>query len=267
MITDARTPDRYEPDDPREWVRRAREDLAFAGASIAGVEGFELRCYHAQQAAEKALKAVCIEHGIVFPFTHEIDVLLRVLDTNGIAVPNRIRPAELLTRYATSGRYPFGPAVDVAEFETALTSAQAVVDWAATQVGTGSKGVREKPARSYPRPRGPHQPPPELLDAIVARIVATAAPERIILFGSGARGTMRPDSDLDLMVVMSQNNPSAHERRDVDLAIRRALVGIGVRIDVIVVTPSELERYGASIGLVYRPALEEGRVIYDASEG
>ncbi|MGH7444836.1 MAG: HEPN domain-containing protein [Longimicrobiales bacterium] len=266
MTTDARAPARYEPDDPREWLRRARNDLAFADAIVANVDGFELRCYHAQQAAEKAVKAICIEHAIVFPFTHEIEVLLSVLETNGVAVPDRIRPAELLSRYATSGRYPFGPVVDLAEFETALASAQAVVEWADTQLGTGSKGVREKPARSYPRPRGTDHPAPELLADIVARIVAAAAPERIILFGSGARGTMRPDSDLDLMIVMSQNNDKTDDRRDVDAAIRMALRDLHMGIDIIVATSHDLERYGTSIGLVYRPALEDGRVIYDASK-
>lgn len=259
MMTGALPPDRYAPDDPREWLRRARDDLAFAGATVAGVENFELRCYLAQQAAEKALKAVCIEHDVVFPFTHRIDELLSVLETNGIAIPEVLRSAAVLTSYATSGRYPHERPVDAAEFENAAAIARAVVEWAATQIGTG-KGVREKPVRSYPPPRGTRHPAPELLADIVTRIVTAVSPERIILFGSGARGTMRPDSDLDLMIVMSQKA----DKRDVDFAIRTALAHLHMAIDIIVVTPRELKRYGTSIGLVYRPALEEGRVLYVA---
>jgi predicted nucleotidyltransferase len=97
------------------------------------------------------------------------------------------------------------------------------------------------------------------LDEIVRRVVEVAEPERIILFGSAARGEARPDSDIDLLVVKE----GAH-RRKLSQAIYRRLLGIGRSVDVVVVTPDDIERYRDAVGLVIRPALEEGRTIYAA---
>ncbi len=99
-----------------------------------------------------------------------------------------------------------------------------------------------------------------VLDEIVRRIVEAAEPEKIILFGSAARGDARPDSDLDFLVVKA----GAH-RRKLGVKIRRSLYGIRVPIDVIVATPEDLERYGNSPGLVFKPALTEGLVVFDAT--
>lgn len=99
----------------------------------------------------------------------------------------------------------------------------------------------------------------EMLQEIVRRIVEVAKPEKIILFGSAARGEVGPDSDLDLLVIKSCKN-----RRKTARAIRRKLIGIGVAKDIIVATPEDIERYKDSIGLIYRPALTEGKVIYAA---
>lgn len=98
-----------------------------------------------------------------------------------------------------------------------------------------------------------------VLDEIVRRVVEVAEPERIILFGSAARGESRPDSDIDLLVVKE----GAH-RRKLSQAIYRRLLGIGRSVDVVVVTPEDIERYRDAVGLVIRPALEEGRTIYAA---
>ncbi len=98
----------------------------------------------------------------------------------------------------------------------------------------------------------------ESLAEIVRRIVAEADPERIILFGSATRGEMGPDSDVDLVVVKS----GVH-RRHLAQRIYRKLIGVGHAVDIVVATPDDLERYGDSIGLIYRPALQEGKVIYE----
>ena len=71
------------------------------------------------------------------------------------------------------------------------------------------------------------------LDAAIERIVAVAKPDRVILFGSAARGTADPQSDLDLLVIKG----GIASRRHLAQAIYRALVGIPASIDVIVVTP------------------------------
>ena len=99
----------------------------------------------------------------------------------------------------------------------------------------------------------------EILQEIVRRIVRVAKPDKIILFGSAAREEMGPDSDLDFLVIKSCKN-----RRHTAMKIRRKLIGIGIPKDIIVATPEDIERYKDTIGLIYRPALKEGKVLYVA---
>jgi uncharacterized protein len=99
----------------------------------------------------------------------------------------------------------------------------------------------------------------EILQEIVRRIVRVAKPEKIILFGSAAREEMGPDSDLDFLVIKSCKN-----RRKTARKIRRRLLGIGIPKDIIVATPEDIERYKDTIGLIYRPALKEGKLLYAA---
>ena len=101
-----------------------------------------------------------------------------------------------------------------------------------------------------------------VLDDIVRRIVEVAQPERIILFGSAARGEMGPHSDLDLLVIKGGD----YHRRDVAGDIYMNMFGAGQAVDIIVATPEDIERYGDSHPLIYKPALREGRVIYDEPE-
>ncbi len=98
-----------------------------------------------------------------------------------------------------------------------------------------------------------------LLAEIVRRVVEAVAPEKIVLFGSAARGEMGPDSDLDLLVIKS----GVH-RREAARTIGRRLIGVPIPIDVIVATPEDLSRFGDSIGMIYRPALREGRTVYSS---
>lgn len=98
-----------------------------------------------------------------------------------------------------------------------------------------------------------------VLQEVVRRIVEAVAPEKIILFGSAARGQMGPDSDLDLLVVKACEN-----RREVSQAIYRSLRGIGGPKDVVVVTPEDVEEQKDIPGMVVRAALREGRVLYAA---
>ncbi len=100
-------------------------------------------------------------------------------------------------------------------------------------------------------------PPPVLAD-IVRRVVEVATPQRIVMFGSAARGTMRADSDVDLLVVKSGR---FHRGRLVD-AIYRNLRGAGAPVDVIVVTPEEVEQYRDDPSLIVAPAIREGKVVY-----
>ena len=98
-----------------------------------------------------------------------------------------------------------------------------------------------------------------ILEIMTDRIVQGFRPERIILFGSHARGDAQPDSDIDLLVVM----PDGTDRRQIAIAIGQLLGGLGVAKDVVVTTPDEIARRGDLIGTVLRPALREGKVLYD----
>jgi predicted nucleotidyltransferase len=91
----------------------------------------------------------------------------------------------------------------------------------------------------------------------VRRIVETVQPQQVILFGSVARGDSAPDSDIDLLVVKH-----CKQRREVAGRIYRALIGVGRAVDVVVVTPEDVERYRQSRSMVIAPALQEGRVVY-----
>ncbi|MGD9728525.1 MAG: nucleotidyltransferase domain-containing protein [Nitrospiraceae bacterium] len=102
--------------------------------------------------------------------------------------------------------------------------------------------------------------PQEILNEIVRRIVQVAQPDRIILFGSAARGQMGPDSDVDLLVVKS-NVP---HRRRLAQAIHRNLFGIGVPVDVIVVTPEDIEAFKDKVGTIIGPAMKDGTLLYAA---
>lgn len=99
---------------------------------------------------------------------------------------------------------------------------------------------------------------PRVLTDIIARVVAAARPQKIILFGSAARGTMGPHSDVDLLVVKG----GKFDRGKVTTAIYRHLYGADSAVDVVVVTPEEVERYRDTPCLVIYPALREGRVVY-----
>jgi len=97
-----------------------------------------------------------------------------------------------------------------------------------------------------------------LLDEVVRRIVKTAHPRRIILFGSAAKGQMGPNSDLDILVVM----PDGVHRRETAQDLYRALLGVGFATDILVVTESDIRDYGKNPSLVLCPALEDGKEIF-----
>lgn len=103
-------------------------------------------------------------------------------------------------------------------------------------------------------------PDPAALEKLVRRIVEVARPDRIVLFGSAARGEMGPDSDLDVLVVKS----GVEHRRRLAQDIYMNLSGVGVGVDLIVLTPEDLEAQRDSVGSIVGPALAEGRVIYAA---
>ena len=97
------------------------------------------------------------------------------------------------------------------------------------------------------------------VEEVVRRIAANFSPDKIVIFGSHARGDQTPDSDLDVLVIM----PVSGSRRQQAAAIEMALVGIDVPTDILVATPEEVERLKNVRGTIIKPALEEGRVVYE----
>jgi predicted nucleotidyltransferase len=97
------------------------------------------------------------------------------------------------------------------------------------------------------------------LPEITRRILAVSDPEKIILFGSYARGDNTTDSDLDLLVVMKY----VESPRSESIRLRRALRGLLVPVDVIVVTTEQMDRYGNTAGLIYQSAQAEGKLVYE----
>jgi len=100
-----------------------------------------------------------------------------------------------------------------------------------------------------------------MVDEIIRRIVATAHPQRILLFGSVARGQSNLDSDLDMLVIVR----GPVHRRALAQEIYRNLHGILTPVDVVVATEQDIQQHGQAIGSILRPALREGKVIYDRS--
>ncbi len=93
---------------------------------------------------------------------------------------------------------------------------------------------------------------------IVERITSQFLPDKIILFGSHAKGTARSDSDVDILVVM----PVEGSRRAKAVEIGVALHDVAIPKDVIVVTPQDFEWRKDVIGTIEWPAAREGKVLY-----
>ena len=104
-------------------------------------------------------------------------------------------------------------------------------------------------------------PNPDLIEEIVRRVTGVVHLFWVIFFGSAACGEMGPESDVDLLIVV----PDGTRRRDASRKAYRALSGLGVAKDVIVVTESDVKEFGENPSLVIKPALEEGREVYHAA--
>jgi HEPN domain-containing protein len=121
------------PDNPAEWIARAKSSLALATATTPGVL-YEDLCFQAQQAAEKALKAVFVSRKIPYQYTHDINALLSGLEQQGVEIPLPLWDAVTLTSFASDTRYP-GTATPVTkdEYHAAVRLAQEILSWAEEQ--------------------------------------------------------------------------------------------------------------------------------------
>jgi uncharacterized protein len=97
-----------------------------------------------------------------------------------------------------------------------------------------------------------------ILDEIVRRIVEVADPDRIILFGSRARGDARPDSDYDILVIGPIGDGPGHR----STPLYSALGGVPVGCDILWESPEEVEHWQGARSHVLARAMREGRAVY-----
>jgi len=99
----------------------------------------------------------------------------------------------------------------------------------------------------------------ELLKEVVRRILEVTQPDKIILFGSYARGDATEDSDLDILIIQ----PSDLPRYKRSTPIRLALLGVFPSKDIVVYTPEEVEEWKTASTSFIATVLREGRVLYE----
>jgi uncharacterized protein len=99
------------------------------------------------------------------------------------------------------------------------------------------------------------------LKLMVDRIVQNHNPEKIILFGSRARGNAQIESDYDLLVVANMEGNHRQYRRAIYHSLYELRLPVGK--DILVATPDDIKRYAGLIGTVLTPAIKEGLVVYD----
>jgi len=129
-------PEAQNADVPSIWMDNARADLALARIPLPEGVQFEQLCFHAQQAAEKSMKAVLLHRHVDFPFTHNLQVLLNLLQ-GSMSIPDELREVIDLNPYAVSTRYP-GETEPVTEndYLDAIRLATLAVRWAESTIET-----------------------------------------------------------------------------------------------------------------------------------
>lgn len=119
-----------------QWLARAKSNLAKARAGrVTDDILFEDLCFDIQQSVEKALKALCVKRGIVFPKTHSIDHLMDLLSERNVIIPENIGKARLLTEYAVQTRSPgdYEP-IREPDYREAMDIAESVMNWVAALI-------------------------------------------------------------------------------------------------------------------------------------
>jgi len=103
-------------------------------------------------------------------------------------------------------------------------------------------------------------PDKKILDKIIEAVLTVIIPDKIILFGSQARGDALPDSDYDILIIKS----GIENERKIAQSIYRIFVDFDtpIGVDIIVKTPESVEKNRQMIVSVVKEALKEGIVIY-----
>jgi HEPN domain-containing protein len=129
--------DRPAPESPEAWLQRARSDLALARTVVDSGEVLrEDVCFHAQQCAEKALKALLIRLEIPYQRTHALEMLLDLVKAAGVKIPQDVDLSFSLTQYAVETGYPndWEPITEE-ETRSAIEMAVTVLRWLEGQLG------------------------------------------------------------------------------------------------------------------------------------
>ena len=111
------------------WLRKADSDLTNAGLCIEREQALDTACFHAQQAAEKCLKAYLTAYAIDFPFVHNLEKLIEMCARRDASFLSIKTLSQELTPYAVELRYDaeFWPALDTAV--QALSAAITIKDF------------------------------------------------------------------------------------------------------------------------------------------
>lgn len=138
-----RTPEQVKWDFVQQWLDKARSDLRVAEILLeSDLEHFDNVGFHAQQAAEKFIKALLVRHQIEFPKTHDIEKLRYLADKAHPSISEQLRQADVLTPYGVEYRYP-GNFVDLSRtqakgaYQLATHVQQIVVSHLKSYLGSG----------------------------------------------------------------------------------------------------------------------------------
>jgi predicted nucleotidyltransferase len=101
------------------------------------------------------------------------------------------------------------------------------------------------------------------LQEMVSAIVAAVAPQEIVVFGSWAKGTAGPDSDIDLLVIQAEPFGPGRGRRQEMVRIWRALAQFQVAKDVLVYSRDEVDHWRGALNHIIARALREGVTVYE----
>ena len=124
-------PHQPETGTPADWLKHARSDLALARVEHEADVLLETLCFHAQQTVEKSLKAVLLQEGVHFPYTHDIARLITLIRETTLPWADELDQAAELTGYAVETRYPgSAEVVSEEEYHQAVALAEQILIWA-----------------------------------------------------------------------------------------------------------------------------------------
>ena len=121
------------------WLAQSDLDLARFARNHADILPEQI-CFHAQQAAEKSLKAVLVARRVEFRRTHDIAALLELAEKASIPFPPQVAESKDLTPYAVQLRYPMvWTEITEQDADRAIRLAEATVAWAVQIIGSERK--------------------------------------------------------------------------------------------------------------------------------